>query len=202
MRYNKTHMFYKRANNFLLIGIIGVTSYIIVSPFSPALISWWQLNHSDKPRVLERRVADQAKQSTINKANSVTIPSMGFEGSINEAPYAQRYEALDQGIWHNPRTSTPDKGGNTVIAGHRFTYTNPRGAFYDLNRVEVGDRIGVVWNNKPYTYIVRETRVVGPNDGYIENATENAQLTLFTCTPLWNPTDRLVVIADLTEQAS
>lgn len=110
---------------------------------------------------------------------------------------AQQYKVLDKGIWRYPKGSTPDKGGNTVLIGHRFTYTNPRGVFYYLNKVAIGDEIGVFWNSKEYLYKVTTITVVDPHNTSIEDATSDARLTLFTCTPLWLPKDRLVVVAEL-----
>ena len=92
---------------------------------------------------------------------------------------------------------TPDRGGNTVLIGHRFTYTTPRGVFYYLNKVKLNDEIGLWWNNKEYLYRVSGIKEVKPTDTAVENATTQPQLTLFTCTPLWLPKDRLVVVAQL-----
>lgn len=116
---------------------------------------------------------------------------------VLEGPIAQQYKVLNNGIWRFPRSSTPDKGGNTVLIGHRFTYTNPRGVFYFLNKVKVNDEIGVWWNNKQYSYKVVNIAEVRPTDTAIEANTTNPELTLFTCTPLWLPKDRLVVVANL-----
>jgi sortase A len=110
---------------------------------------------------------------------------------------SQQYKTLDKGIWRWPRSSTPDKGGNTVFIGHRFTYTNPRGVFYFLNKIKLSDEIGVFWNNKKYLYKVTSVSQVPPNDTAIEDNTPQPELTLFTCTPLWLPKDRLVIVANL-----
>lgn len=104
---------------------------------------------------------------------------------------------LNKGLWHRPNTSTPDKGGNTVIAGHRFTYTNPHGILYYLDKVSMGDEIGLYWNNVRYLYKVTEIKVVEPTAVQIEDNTADARLTIYTCTPLWSPHQRLVVIAKL-----
>jgi sortase A len=114
-----------------------------------------------------------------------------------EGPVSNWFNILYRGIWRWPDGSTPDKGGNTIFLSHRFSYTGPRGAFYYLNKLQTGDSIGVVWNGKLYTYDVVSTQVVPPTDTAIENNTSDAQITLFTCTPLWHPVDRLVVVAKL-----
>ena len=105
------------------------------------------------------------------------------------------YGVLAKGIWRWPYGSAPGKGGNTVLIGHRFTYTNPRGVFYFLNKVQVGDEIGITWYNTSYIYRVIKTEVVSPSDVSILKPTTQPTLTLYTCTPLWRPASRLVVIA-------
>jgi sortase A len=122
---------------------------------------------------------------------------MLLDQQILEGPISQTYNILDKGVWRWPKGSTPDKGGNTVLIGHRFTYTNPRGVFYFLNKVNLGDTLGIFWNNHLYTYKVSSVDVVPPTDTTIEDPTTQAQVTIFTCTPLFLPKDRLVVVAQL-----
>jgi len=126
---------------------------------------------------------------------------MLLDQPVLEGPVSRQYSTLNKGIWRWPNGSTPDKGGNTVLIGHRFTYTNPRGAFYFLNKVKMGDEIGVFWNNREYLYRVASISVVSPTDTAIEDNTSDTRLTLFTCTPLWLPKDRLVVVAKLKDKS-
>ena len=129
--------------------------------------------------------------------NRLIIPEMMLDQPTLEGPENNWFNLLYKGIWRWPGSSTPDKGGNTVFLSHRFSYTGPRGAFYYLNRLQVGDDIGVVWNGKTYTYSVVSSQTVPPTDTAIEDNTSDAQITLFTCTPLWHPVNRLVVVAKL-----
>ncbi len=102
---------------------------------------------------------------------------------------------LNKGPWLRPQGSTPDKGGNTVIAAHRFTYSDREGDFYHLDKVRPGDEVGLFWKGVKYLYSVQAVKVVGPDAVEIEAPTDQPQLTLYTCTPLWLPKDRLVIIA-------
>ena len=122
---------------------------------------------------------------------------MLLDQPVLEGPISKQYSILDKGIWRWPNGSTPDKGGNTVLIGHRFTYTNPQGVFYFLNKVSLGGEIGIFWNNHEYLYRVVSISEVSPTDTAIENDTQDSRLTLFTCTPLWLPKNRLVVVAEL-----
>jgi sortase A len=118
-----------------------------------------------------------------------------------EGPKSNWFNILKQGIWRWPDSSTPDKGGNTVFLAHRFSYTGPHGAFYYLDKLRPGDEIGVVWSNKTYTYRVASISQVPPTDTAIQNNTSDARITLFTCTPLWHPVNRLVVVAELEKKS-
>jgi LPXTG-site transpeptidase (sortase) family protein len=185
---------FNKINNVLLALIILINAYVIAGPFLPGLLFHWE-SHSGKRQHLQARIHAGAKLQP--QPNSIIIPSMLLDQPVLEGTIANQYKVLNNGIWRWPRGSSPDRGGNTVLIGHRFTYTNPRGVFYFLNKVKMGDEVGVVWNNKSYAYKVAGINEVPPNDTAIENNTTQPELTLFTCTPLWLPKHRLVVVAKL-----
>jgi len=190
----------KKINNVLLALIILVNGYVIVAPFVPVLLFHIESQGGSQKHhlnVIIHKIALPSTQQQSPQPNHVIIPAMLLNQPIYEGTVTNQYKTLDKGIWHWPRSSTPDKGGNTVLIGHRFTYTNPEGVFYFLNKVKPGDEIGVFWANHQYLYKVVSVNEVPPNDTAIEDNTSNPELTLFTCTPLWFPKDRLVVVANL-----
>jgi len=193
-----------RTNNILFTAILIINLYIIGAPLLPQITFWWDSHHSSQQQQLRQFISqsksDSKQQETSTKVtgpNRIIIPSILLNQATIEAPESAWFNALYKGIWRWPGASTPNKGGNTVFLSHRFSYTGPRGAFYFLNKVQIGDQIGVVWNDKLYTYTVVSSQTVPPNDTAIENNTTDSQITLFTCTPLWHPVDRLVVVATL-----
>lgn len=126
--------------------------------------------------------------------NRLVIPKIGVDASIVEGA---TQAALWSGIWHIPNTSSPDAGGNTVLSGHRFQYRPPStSTLYLLDRLNTGDPIIIYWQGQEYDYVVRERRIVEPNAVEILAPTEKAQLTIFTCTPLFTTKQRLVLIAE------
>jgi sortase A len=128
---------------------------------------------------------------------------MLLETPLVEGPKRDSFALLNKGAWRLPFASSPDKAGNTVIAGHRFSYTGPRGIFYFLNKLEPGDDIGLWYQGKLYRYRVESSRTHAATDTYVQEPTEDTRLTLYTCTPLWNPVNRLVVVAKpVTEPSS
>lgn len=186
-------MNYRRANNVLLVAIVLVNGYILAAPLWPGVVSWWQLNHTNITQRLTMEAAAPATQTHAH--NRIVVPDMGLSAKIGEGSYANRYAVLRDGIWRDPHSSKPGQVGNTVLAGHRFTYTQPRGIFYTLNKVHVGSDITVFWEGAKYHYRVRQMKVVKPINTAVLKQTTDKRLTLYTCTPLFHPDKRLVVIA-------
>lgn len=189
-----------RINTALFVLIILVNGYVVAAPFGPMVWFWLQSSHTNRAAELTQAVQHPRpvpQQRAASLPNGVIIPAMLLDQSIFEGATKQAYQVLDKGIWRWPLGSTPDKGSNTILIGHRFTYTNPRGVFYFLDKVHEGDSIGVTWNNRHYIYRVANVSVVQPTQTSILDPTAEPTLTLYTCTPTWWPKDRLVVTAHL-----
>lgn len=184
-----------RINSGLLGCIVVINLYVISAPFLPQLLFWSKSHNGRTMSSLTTTLRHTVSDHPIHQSNRVIIPAMLLDQSINEGH--DTYAVLNKGIWHWPDSSTPDRGSNTILIGHRFTYTNPRGVFYFLDKVHTGDEIGITWNDKSYIYKVFEIKVVHPTQTDILNPTTQPTLTLYTCTPLWWPKDRLVVTAHL-----
>ncbi len=184
-------------NNVILGAIVLINGYIIAAPLLPQVAFWWQEHHSSRQTTLTKLIHTPVTSDDQHRSNSLIVPAMMLNQPTFEGPESNWFSLLKEGIWRWPASSTPDKGGNTVFLAHRFSYTGPHGAFYYLNKLKPGDEIGVIWNKKTYTYTVTSSTEVSPTDTAIENNTSDAQITLFTCTPLWHPVNRLVVVAKL-----
>ncbi|MFS8130826.1 MAG: sortase [Candidatus Dojkabacteria bacterium] len=130
----------------------------------------------------------------IPKENTLVIPQIYVNAKINEG---QEESTLMQGMWRRPNTSTPDKGGNTVITSHRYLHTVGSNTFFNLDKVEVNNIVLVYWQGKEYVYKVYEITDVNPTQVDIEYNTKDPILTLYTCDPLWTSEKRLVVKARL-----
>lgn len=196
-RLHRPQLSLARVNTLLLVLIVLINGYIILAPLAPAVSFWWSEHTHHTSKVLQQRLRPSQSKTTPPPAvvgNHLIIPSMQLDATVYDGTSVY---TLNKGLWHRPDSSTPDKGGNTVIAGHRFTYTNPHGILYYLDKVSVGDEIGVYWNNVRYLYKVSEVKVVPPTAVQIEDNTADARLTVYTCTPLWSPHQRLVVVAEL-----
>ena len=122
----------------------------------------------------------------------LTIPTIGLEVAMREGvgSYSLRYS-----VGHYPRSVMPGETGNCVILGHRnYTY----GEFFNrLDELAAGDEITLERAGTAYTYTVTETFVVEPSDTYVLGPTDDATVTLITCTPIRVATHRLIVRATL-----
>jgi len=131
------------------------------------------------------------------KTNLLIIPKIGVKMSIVEGTSEA---TLNKGAWRLPETSTPDKGGNTAIAGHRWLYRPPsQKTFYLLDKLEIGDTFKITWEGKDYNYQITGISIVSPTDVWVLNQTEKSIVTLITCTPLFSTKNRLVVKGELIE---
>jgi sortase A len=105
-------------------------------------------------------------------------------------------DTVDKGVWRRPKTSSPDKDSNTVLVGHRFSYSDAA-SFYNLDKLATGDRFTLFWNKTEYIYEVTGTKVVLPSAIEVEGPTKEHTLTMYTCTPIWTASHRLVVTSKL-----
>jgi sortase A len=185
----------------LRIGIIILAIISVVVLAYPFVKGWsWAVHPKSTvaPHVIPENSAspDQAGAKLTNERR-VLIPAIGVDSPIVEGVDES---ALDRGAWHIPGTSTPDRGGNTVISGHRFRYLPPNNTtFYLLNKLRSGDLIQIQWDNQLYHYRVTDTREVEPTQVEILQNTTDTRLTLFTCTPILSTARRLVITAQLEE---
>lgn len=105
-------------------------------------------------------------------------------------------ELLKNAVGHVPETAAIGDIGNAVTAGHRsYTY----GMFFNrLGEVENGDIIGFTSaDGESCLFEVFEIIVIEPDDqiAFIQT-TDRSVITLYTCTPIYEATHRLLVRAE------
>jgi len=202
-----------RKNKFLKALVIilellamGLLIYLIVLPIYPALsYKYFNQNKNNSTDFKDlKKVADTTEKiinhlpeaKKIISANRLIITKIGVNAPIVESTNADY--GLSQGAWRDPESSTPDKGGNTVITGHRFKYLPPNNlTFFLFDKLTSDDIISVIWQKKNYFYKIKETKIVKPEDLSILEPTASSTLTLYTCDPIYSQENRLVIIAEL-----
>ena len=138
------------------------------------------------------------KEGYDRSVNRVIIEKIGVNAPIIESDSAK--EGLDKGSWRMPQSSTPAKGGNTVLTGHRFKYLPPHNlTFYLFHELEAGDEVLVIWEKRDYYYRITESKIVPATEVSILDPTEDPILTMFTCDPIYSTKNRLVIVSILEE---
>lgn len=179
--------FHRKCNNILTTIVICLGVYILALPLIPMIVYWWQ----DQQGFSTPLYITSTKQP-IPKENRLIIPSIG----INELVLEDKDTFNSNGgVLRLPQSKTPNKKGNSVMIGHRFSHLpNIATPFYHLDKVQLGEKMYITWNEKMYTYTVNDIKVVPPSEISIEAPTTTKKLTLYTCTPIWTAKDRLVIV--------
>jgi sortase A len=146
---------------------------------------------------------DKTLKLTIPKMSQIkddTVPNVASNDT-------QAFESAlgSHAAIHLAGTGFPwNEEANVYLAGHRLGYprTDSFLAFFDLNKLEQGDKIYVTdANDTKYTYEVFKEYTVNPTDLSVTKAVPDKNiLTLQTCT-LPDYSQRLIVQAELIETA-
>ncbi|WP_072910865.1 sortase [Pseudobutyrivibrio xylanivorans] len=161
-----------------------------------------------RQHLAQDKLISEFKESVSNEVSisEPTLENPAFEGDVlynlripaidSENPVREGVSkgVLADSLGHEPGTAYIGEQGNCVIAGHRnYTF----GKFFNrLDEVAVGDYIYVDTRSGSYTYVVKEIKIVEPTEKSILSPTEETRLTLYTCTPIYVATHRLVIIAE------
>ncbi len=125
----------------------------------------------------------------------IEIPKLNVKSAILEGTDDR---ALKYTVGHYPKTANPGEKGNCVLLGHRnYVYGH---FFRRIDELEPGDQVILKKDAETYTYIVTESFVVNPEDVWVLDSTEDATVTMITCTPMITYTDRLIVRGVLSEE--
>ncbi len=124
----------------------------------------------------------------------IEIPKLGVKAAILEGTDDR---ALKYTVGHYPQTANPGEKGNCVLLGHRnYVYGH---FFRRIDELKAGDQVVIKKDTYTYTYIVTESFVVSPEEVWVLDTTEDAILTMITCTPMVTYTDRLIVRGIISE---
>jgi len=133
-----------------------------------------------------------AVDPNLPKEPTLRVPRIGVDAKLY---IGQGEEMLDKGVWlptdaSNPLTSLP-----MVMSSHRFGKLSwskeyrDRNWFYRLSELRPGDEITVIWEQRPFKYVVQRT-AEGEN-----NVELREDLLLFTCKHFRSPV-RILVFAN------
>ena len=151
---------------------------------------------------------------TINPTSNKTVKQLQSKAAITEnrlyipkidvnLPYATGSETvMEQGAWwRRPDNGNPADGGNFVLSAHRFIMgltpqqTLRKSPFYNIDKLEIGDKISIDYSGKRYKYTISKIFAVAPDAVEIEQRTDRPQLTLYSCTLGGSADGREVIVA-------
>jgi sortase A len=113
-----------------------------------------------------------------------------------DAPIVQGdgWEQLKKGIGQHQGSVNPGERGNLVLSAHNDIFGE---IFRHLDQLNPGDLVIIHTNQRSYTYIVVESKIVEPSEITVMDQTPQATVTLISCYPYLKDNKRIVVIARL-----
>lgn len=140
----------------------------------------------------------------VQSLANIPVPTPGPEQAIRiripainvDAPIVQGdgWEQLKKGVGQHIGSSDPGKAGNLILSAHNDIFGE---IFRDLDQLEPGDEVVVYTNQRAYTYVVVDSKVVEPTAVEVMNPTRESTVTLISCYPYMVDDQRIVVIAKL-----
>lgn len=116
----------------------------------------------------------------------IIIPKIG----VNIGYGSNGITSLDEGAWWRyPERGNPEKGGNFIVAAHRFSIqptpqsTVIKSPFYHIDQLQNGDKIIIDYNGSRYGYEINKIFSVRPDQTEIESDVPpvESRLTLYSC---------------------
>lgn len=132
-------------------------------------------------------------QPPIKAVLILSIPRLNLNTAVVKG-VTSRDLTVGPGLY--PNSSLPGEAGNVAIAGHRNVFGS---WFRHLNKLVPGDKISIVYQGKTINYKVERVFIVAEDDWSVVAATDYKALTLTTCDPPGNVTQRLIVRARQTD---
>lgn len=171
---------------FIALLFIACGGYLLLLSMAPQLTVFKSQEPLDVSALSEPKVKD----------DRIIIPTINVD-----IPYGTDGQAaLDRGAWWRyPERGNPEKGGNFIIAAHRFSIqatpqsTVEKSPFYHLDKLKKDDPILIDYNGKRYGYKVADVATVPPTQTEIEAESSEPKLTLYSCTLEGSHDGRLVI---------
>jgi sortase A len=125
------------------------------------------------------------------QAIRIRIPALHVDAPVVQG---DGWEQLKKGVGQHLGTGNPGERANLVFSAHNDIFGE---IFRDLERLNPGDLVILYTNQRAYTYIVVDTKIVMPTAVDVMDKTPQASVTLISCYPYLKDTQRIVVIARL-----
>jgi LPXTG-site transpeptidase (sortase) family protein len=189
----------------LLFSVIGLVW--IFTPLLSAEISYSFRSHAeDRPSKFGNLVNDWPNWDVPNQDYSLYIPKINAKSmvvpGVNAGDEKAYLQALKLGVAAAQGMANPGELGTTYMFAHStnspLNYARYNAVFYLLDKINVGDRIEVVYNynGKLYRYQAAGREILDPTDvHYLTPQKQEEKLILQTCYPPGTTWKRLVIVA-------
>jgi sortase A len=133
-------------------------------------------------------------------ATRVVIPKIAVDAPVVETPPQDGvWPVPDWAVGHLTTTPNPGAAGNDALSAH----DDIKGELFKrIGELRPGDIVQLYTQHAVYTYVVTSQQTVDPYDTSVLDSTQQATVTLISCTPYWVDTQRIVVQAVLKSQAA
>ncbi|HRJ06147.1 MAG TPA: class E sortase [Candidatus Saccharibacteria bacterium] len=176
---------------FIILGLAGC--YLLSLAFAPFM------SGTDIFLAPAKNEVSQRLNQPAGDSNMLYIERLGLKLPIVEGVDSS---ILLKGVWHRrPENGNPERGGNFVLSAHRFNMgltpagTVKQSPFYHLDKLAANDRIAVDYNGERYYYKVERKYTVPADATSIEGPSNEAKMTLYSCTLRGSADGREVVEA-------
>lgn len=211
-------------NTILVIGVIILLTQVVIplvyfktadetiSPIGKGSVLGIATGFSDfeykELAKFEGNATSGKNNEEVPKFFYLTIPKLGIENALVESN--AKSLSPDFALGHYPNSALPGNVGNAFIYGHSVLpfFYNPKNyktIFSTLDKLEIGDRFYIKYNDKMLTYKVESRLIVAPDKvnplfewkpRYLGEST----VTLMTCVPPGTREKRLLVNAVLIKE--
>lgn len=192
-------------------GAVATGTILLIVTFYPVIKNELDYQLHARSNTTTANAPRKSLQSTeivpADSQFSLIIPKIGANAKVipNVDPFnSWEYQtALTQGIAHAKGTALPDEDGNIFLFSHSsvnfYQALRYNAIFYLLNKLQPGDEIDIVYQDKRYTYQVNQSQKVSPSQvTYLDKFSSQPTLTLMTCWPPGTTFKRLIVTAKRT----
>ena len=193
------HGFFSERKRKLLLAVVPLV--LLLSGAYLLFLLWFPAMQS--PGVSKRWNAPVPHVKAELTENRIYIPKL----KLNLAFKTGDATVLRDNLWHRyPDRGDPEKGGNFILAGHRFEIgltpgeTKRKSPLYHIDALLQGDKIYADFNGKRYLYEVADRLKVKPDQVSIEAPSTEPKMTLYSCTFQGSADGREVVVAQLVQK--
>ncbi|MDD5606717.1 MAG: sortase [Candidatus Pacebacteria bacterium] len=186
--------------------------FFLIFFISFSVINWENISWVFNYRTVSTLFSDFLKKDTLEiqelfyeekdsiEINKIDIkaPLIIGEGLNN----LQVYQALDNGVVLYPSSALPGEIGQSIVLGHSSPPGWPKvkydWVFTNINELNTGNKIIIYFNNKKFTYTVKDKIFLERGEQIPEKIDNNKSvLVLISCWPPGKDLRRIAVISSL-----